>query len=145
MGSGTVPPESFRVHPWEAAPDYFLVHISPTLEEMRLVMDEHTGWCHPDQLACCIRCEPANEETRERFGALFGMLFFSQEALGSGLVAHELAHAAFRSVESLDLRVAHWDRTSERAASWTEELYCNCLERLTRTFWTEAYAREYVS
>ncbi len=146
MGRGTVPPESFRVQPWEAAPDYCLVHISPTLEEMRRVMVEHTGWCHPQQLACCIGCTPADQESRELHGALVGILFFAQNTLGAGIVSHELAHATFRSMDAMDVRVAHWSHgTGEHETSWTEELYCICLERLTRTFWTEAYAREYVS
>lgn len=84
-----------------------------------------------------------------------GVLCLARDHMGSGLVAHELAHAAFRTLERERLKLRHWHQRKPfwaRVLWWydvvarsndVEERYCMTLERLTRSFWEEWFAHGY--
>lgn len=132
-----LPQETFRVQPYHDAPDFLLVYVFSTLAEMRAAMRDWTGYCHPGQLACCVSCTGKDPN-------LVGLLFFSSEQLGAGLVAHEMAHAAFRAIERAGRTVTHvLSVDAEYGAKFTtdpsEEAFCHVLEHLVANFWREYY------
>ena len=132
-----LPPETFRLFPLPRRRAYFLVHIARTRPQMLRTMRGTVGFAHPRQLACVVGVSSS------RHRGLLGVIFFPRSSLGAGLVAHELAHAAFRVADRCGRKVRHW-RPVLRArlgatANRDEEMYCTILERLTRQFWVEAY------
>lgn len=130
------PLESFRVRPVKGTRYYFLVHLASDLKAMKAAMRKHTGSAHPQQLAACVAARGRGESNQ----GLVGLLFFATSHLGSGIVAHEMAHAAFRYCELKRLRVAHWDRpTHPERTNVVEESFCDYLEELTRQFWCRYY------
>jgi hypothetical protein len=132
MTTGTVPPETFRI---SALGHWFLVHVAATPEAMRAAMRRHVTSCDPNQLAAVVAVSDPK-------GGLFvdcaGFIFLPQSALGAGLVAHELSHAAFRLMERHGWRVEHDVRVGD-ATNEVEETYCKAVEELTRDFWNHAY------
>jgi hypothetical protein len=138
-----IPEASFWIHTSEDQTHYFVVHIAQTLAQMRETMKRHVGECHPRQVAGVVAViEP------ELLPGLVGVIFFSRTDMGAGLVAHELAHAAFRTCDYLGIEVRHWDDkqlkfNDERQTS--EELYARIVEHLTRDFWRQAYESGYAS
>jgi len=136
-------PETFRVYPLEDDPEfYFIVHISWTLDEMRETMRATLGLDAADVLACCYA---VSAEDNARYAGLLGFLFFARERMGSGIVAHELVHAGFRTADASGVHIIHSDRRKDDAGlEWTnenEEQYADVVETLTKQFWREAYAR----
>jgi hypothetical protein len=131
-----LPNETFRI---KSGDDQWLVYLCATLDEMRALLRERTGECHPGQLGMCLSVASDDRTLR-------GALFLSREALGSGLVAHELAHAAFRTCEARGLTVFHQMRPQRtdglQATHPHEETYCHVLEELTREFWRAYYRLE---
>lgn len=135
----TIPPESFRI---SVLGKWFLVHIAETVDDMQATMKGHVGGCHPQQLACVVSIDSYDESLT----GCIGFIFMPRDHLGSGLVAHELAHAAFRVCDVIGLRVAHWERPlvqfrapSDTTTSPSEESFCSMLETLTQKFWTKVY------
>lgn len=131
--------EQFRVYPLgeETAP-FFVVSVSDTLAEMRALLDEHEFPATRTVLASCISA------TRPYDDDHIGWVFFAREALGSGMVAHEMAHAAFRMADACGVRVEHWRRPKFDGVDMSngrEEVYASVIENLTRQFWREAYER----
>lgn len=136
-GTGTIGVETFRVHPEPDGRLFAIVIIEDTLAKMRARMIEETGSCHVDQIGCCVAVSP----TTDAHAGIFAVVYLSRERLGSGLVAHELTHCAFRAAEAIGLRVAHWERTDDQPdVATTEEMFALMLERLTAEFWSNAYA-----
>jgi len=148
-----LPEETFSVRPWKGSDEWFMVHIADTLPKMRKALREFTdGDCKPTQLAAVVGVMPNDDEARELLGGLLGVLFFARTRLGAGLVAHELAHAAFLTCNHLGVRVEHWIphgyTLSSQPTMWEasgEEKYCNFLEHLSRDFWRQAYAKRIVA
>lgn len=148
MTSGPLPVETFRLQAFRRGPGHFLIHVADSLQEMRLAMRVFGVKPHRLQLGACIQVEGQGPLKH-----LLGVVFMSRTHFGAGLVAHELAHAAFRAVERRGLKVRHWahaDRPSWQRSRGghlrvksrhPEEQFCDILERLTRDFWTEAYTR----
>jgi hypothetical protein len=138
----TPPPESFRI---ATLGRWFLVHIASTVEDMRTCMDEHVGGCSPDLLGGVVMVRGDGDYTN-----CVGFIFLPRPQLTPCLVAHELAHAAFRVCESAGIHVHHWQRTfegdrpKESATDASEETYCAVLEILTREFWKKAHAHGFV-
>ena len=132
----SVPPESFRI---AALGWWFLVHVAETVDAMRAAMREYVDGCHPDQLACVVSVRGNGD-----LESCAGFVFVPRTHLGAGLVAHELAHAAFRVCDLQGLRVEHWQRgDAYESTHATEETYCAIVEALSREFWANAYARGY--
>lgn len=137
----SLPPESFRLYPYGDDAGFFVVHLASSLKELRQTMATHTGETRTHLVGAVIHA------TSEQIVQLIGVVYFSLDHLGSGLVSHELAHAAFRAMERRDLRVDHWNRQGgeDLQTSDNEEEFCLILERLTRQFWKEAYGRGFVA
>ena len=135
--TGTLPPETFRVHPWpERARGHVVVHVATTLDEMKAGMVATGVTPAADQLACAV-----GASGREQHARLVAIVFLAKERLSVDLVAHEMGHVAFRVIEQSGLgKVRHWEHQalnpqhSEVHAS--EETYCDVLERLIGEFWT---------
>ena len=131
---GSLPDIAFSVRPYDDRPDYFAVHVAPSREAMLDAM-RVAGCVTPDDVvACCVASSCAE------FPALRGVLFFSQDDIGGGIVAHEMGHAAFRTMDAAHVSVTHGVAGAFDAPFTThptEEFYCRTLERLTREFWRE--------
>jgi hypothetical protein len=122
----------------------FGVHIAATQAAMVAEL-ARCGFTHaPHLLGLCAAVEA------ERDRHLLGFVFLSQEHMGGGMVAHEMAHAAFRTMEHRRIKVRHWGRSRDwlfrrldtvQPTACTEERYCEALERLVREFWNEYYDR----
>lgn len=128
-----LPPETFRVRSSRRSRLYFVVHVAPTPAAMRVVMRRHAGGCHPRQLACVMGA------SSKMMPGLVGLIFFTQSCLGVGIVAHEMAHAAFRYCERRGLRVTYWQKSHSRHVGQSEEVFCAIVEHLNRDFWNRAY------
>lgn len=153
MARLTLPEETFRIRPWRDSDLWFLVHVAPNVVTMRRELRAFLGECHSAQLAAVVSCEPNDPAARRsRVRHMVGVIFFARTWLGSGIVAHELSHAAFRVCNRLGIRVDHWSDPSrtlaEQRPMWeasAEEKYCGFAEHLTRDFWRAAYGRRLVS
>lgn len=138
----TLGPETFRLYPFRTHQLFFLVYICPDEQNVRTAVRDATRWAHPHLVATCI-----GEGTPRRTG-IIGALFLPRTRLGVGLVAHELAHAAFRACEARQWRVVHWAErrlTSAQRQRGIEERYAGIVERLNGQFWREAYARGFAT
>jgi heme-degrading monooxygenase HmoA len=104
---------------------YWIVGIWPTADAMNTWIASLPGGLPlPDggYAACCIHASTANP----RF---FGYICFHDNYLGYGIVAHELIHAAARS---LGIR-------GELLTQDREELLAENTERLVISFWLKFY------
>jgi hypothetical protein len=130
--------ETFRVTPAPDQPWYLSVWLYDTCEEMRASLHAD-GWTEGDdpELAlggCCFGVEHAVDP-------VFAVVHLPRDILGSGLVAHEMTHAAFRYMERLGLTVTHGpDGTLRQRACGVEETFCSVVEHLNAGFWTAYYA-----
>jgi hypothetical protein len=131
-----LPKPAFVVYPFQQQQQYFVVHIARGLKALRRVLKQSVGRAHPQQLACCVSA------TSDELPELIGVLYFSRGHLGGGIVAHEMAHAAFRAIESEGKKVRHWRRPATSPAS-LEERYAHVVEHLVSQFYVEAYQRGY--
>lgn len=148
----TLPPETFRIRPQQGSRYYFVVHVGTGLGTMRAAMRRHSGWAHPKMLGAVDSVR--HRLPSGRLTGCCGVIYFSRRHIGTGIVAHELAHAAFRLSERLGDRVEHWrwregGRVTHVDGSATtvpsEERYCVLVEGLSRDFWNKAYATGLVS
>lgn len=109
-------------------------------------MTEHGFEPHPDLSACCYGVSSDHDD----LVGLTGVIWFSFEELGGGVVSHEMAHAAFRLLEATGVEAIPF--VAERAAtqggfdeayraSSTEERFCETLETLVKEFWRAYYDR----
>lgn len=128
--------ETFRLHPEPDERLFALVVIADTLAEMRARMIAEVGSCHADQLGCCVSVSAKSEDA----AGIFAVVYLSRDRLGSGLAAHELTHLAFRAVEAMGLRIAHWEHAGAPEVTSAEEAFCMVVERLTAEFWRNVYA-----
>ncbi len=139
--TATPPPESFRIG---TLGRWFLVHIAPSLRDMHDTMKAHVGGCSDTLTAAVVMIRGDDD-----FETCAGFVFFAKPRLGAGLVAHELAHCAFRIMELSNMRVEHWNRAfigdepTKSATDASEETYCAVVETLTRDFWAKAYEHGY--
>jgi hypothetical protein len=126
---------------------YFEVHVADTGEEMRAHIAETSGAstlaaANGPVVALCVSAE------WDDVPSFAGIMFFSRDEMTVDIVAHEIAHAAFRFVERRRIKVKHW-----RARIWlnltlgrrrttldAEELYARAVEVMTRQFWVAANA-----
>lgn len=110
---------------------------------MRRTMRKSAGWAHPNQLAAVDSVRSRDPHLK----GLIGIIYFAKPHFGSGLVTHELTHAAFRYAEHVHVQVRHWEwrdrpATLGRGKTTTvpaEEFICEVVEHLTRQFWRKAY------
>jgi hypothetical protein len=139
LADALLPEETLRVHADDER--YFVVHVAANREAMLATMTELGYEPHPELVASCYAA------SSENLDGLLGVLWFSHEWIGGGVVAHEMGHAAFRALEAVGVTVDHArespdDRFSDQyRATSTEERYCETLERLVREFWNEWYDR----
>jgi hypothetical protein len=127
------PPETFRI---PTLGYYWLVYVAETGEEMRAELERTGTWEGGDVTACAVAASDLNDKN------LAGMLFFSKDTLGVGLVAHELAHAVFRTYEREGRRIRHWQSRPGLQCSTEEETFCETLEEMCAVFWREVYQRD---
>jgi hypothetical protein len=127
---------------------YFAVCVYETIADMRAAMVAmgRSGIQADHALASCITTNSVGDPENR----MLGVLMFAEDHFGSGVVAHEIAHAAFRVAERCGVRVTHWRRAKPWWRRWRdevdqgcmqEEIYADVVEALTRQFWREAYAR----
>jgi hypothetical protein len=137
---------TFRIQPSHSSRLYLIVHVAKDVKEMRRTMRRVVGECHPRQVAGVMGLAP-DRQSDVMFDDAVAIMFFGKDWIGAGLVAHEMAHAAFRVAERKHLKVDHWVdqgytfRTQPAPSKASaEERYANIVEHLTRDFWTKAYA-----
>ena len=143
MTMATVPPITFRLRARPTSRCWFVVHVADSLTAMRRTMRKSAGWAHPNQLAAV----DSVRITDPRLRGLIGIVYFAKSHLGSGLVAHELTHAAFRYAEHVRVQVRHWEWRDKPATLGgdktttvpAEEFLCSVVEHLNREFWLKAY------
>lgn len=144
MDLSSLPAEAFRVHPGDGAEMYFRVTLAPTAEEMRVRMRTISAAVSDQIIASCCSLSADDDPY------LVGVLFFCEEWMGAGIVAHEMGHAAFRAMEASGRNVGHgtYPATEAEAACHTdqpvlceqsEETYCEALECLVKEFWRAYY------
>lgn len=138
----------FLLRPLRRSRRCFIVVVADTNALMRAAIGQlpnrRPKAVHAKLLACCL----AVRSSDPKWKGLIGFLFFSKDTLGSGMVAHEMAHAGFRVIEYDGLRLEHWRSEGNRSKSSTaryanrvEERYADVVEHMTRQFWIEAFAR----
>lgn len=128
-----LPRETFRIYPDVPSSRYFLVHVARSKGWMRREIKRTCGSCSPKAIAHC-----AGTRGTGRYKPMLGFVFFCKEYFGSGIVAHELAHAAFR-VAQVDKRWPRLRTTKQVSRRDTEERYAETVGNLSRTFWQQAY------
>ena len=141
--SNRLPTETFRIRPWKQSRRFFVVHVAENQEAMHRAMEESGILAREPYLGMCVSTSSDSKGWR----GLLGVVFVSRQSVGGGLVAHELAHAAFRTIERKGGRVAHWERGRDLGAGMTttnesEEQFCRILEHLVKDFWTRWYEME---
>lgn len=113
-------------------PAFFEVYVTEDVASLRAVVKDVVFYENDKMLGACVGIEGALPN------GLLGYIFLAQNYLGSGYVAHELAHATFRSCEFHKVRVRHSARR-ESAVHDSEEIFCQLLEVMNAGFWNEAY------
>jgi hypothetical protein len=132
-------PERFRpLHVWrirvgpKRSNKYWAVIIYPTVKEMgRWIesMPSEDGWAHRRRdrrpyVACCLTFKSGIPRN------CLGIVVFNLNWIGSGIVVHEMTHAALRTLRlGLGKRLSRAD----------EERLANTIEHLVKEFWRRWY------
>lgn len=117
---------AFKVYVCNECSAYYEIYFADSREELYAELKERFEYENDKMTAVCIT-------ENESSGDLMGYIYYQKVMMGAGYVTHELAHAAFRSVERHGLDV------STEAG---EERFCQTLEYMNAQFWREAYERK---
>ena len=133
----TLPSSWFKVRPIRRSPKYFAVHVAPTLAALRREMRKHSGGCHSQQLAAVHAVTGVDDPH------IIGIIYFAKSRLGAGIVAHEMVHAALRTMERIRGPIVTTPVQSKWASTHpSEEQLCRMVELLNSAFWYEFYRQE---
>ena len=134
---GRFPSTWFKVRPLYRSPKFFAVHLATTVAAMRREMRRCAGGCHSKQRGAVISVVSGTHPH------CLGIIYLAKSRIGSAIVAHEMAHAAFRTME----RVGMLLDTTEVETRWasthpSEEQFCEIIGRLNSHFWMEFFRQE---